>query len=379
MTELRSPAVQHSDQITELQSLRGIAAVTVMISHCLVGYGPSPLLTRISGVFNGRAAVVIFFVLSGYVLTRSLQRSRFNRSSVLRFYARRIFRLYPAIWVASALGLAYLFALHWQIPPDRPGPVIQHSFRLDRFDTLHIVASFAGMTTFIIPQLWTIFVEIVSSIAIPGIAFAALYHRHWFVWLLGLALLVSFLVPNTYYHVTLYLVDFVVGVGLAVFGLVVGLFRNAPARSLVCIGLIALACMQFLPLDYWSPLANLLEMAVAASIIGTLVGASERVYLLRSRFLRFLGDISYSIYLLHFLVLCTVIKALTLLQQALGVCPDIYVLTIALACVTCAVTILLSWLTYVYVEEPGIELGKRVLRFIEQPRGVGGIKGTAVP
>jgi peptidoglycan/LPS O-acetylase OafA/YrhL len=132
MAQLQSQTPKGSDQITELQSLRGISAVTVMISHCLVDYGPAPLLTRISSVFNGRAAVVIFFVLSGYVLTRSLQRSQFNRGAVLRFYARRIFRLYPAIWVASVLGLAYLFALHWQIPPDRPAPVSStHSGRTD--------------------------------------------------------------------------------------------------------------------------------------------------------------------------------------------------------------------------------------------------------
>jgi peptidoglycan/LPS O-acetylase OafA/YrhL len=154
MTELSSPTRQHSKQVIDLQALRGIAAVTVMISHCLVGYGPSPLLTRLSGLFNGRAAVVVFFVLSGYVLTCSFQRRRFDRDAVLRFYIRRAFRLYPAIWVVSVFGLAYLFALHWQIPQERPGPVIQHAFRPDRFDALHVVASFAGMTTCIIPQLW---------------------------------------------------------------------------------------------------------------------------------------------------------------------------------------------------------------------------------
>ena len=180
MRELQFQTPQGSGQITELQSLRGIAAVTVMISHCLDGYGPSPLLSQISSLFNGRAAVVVFFVMSGYVLTRSLQRGHFDRDAVLRFYVRRVFRLYPAIWAASALGLAYLFALHWQIPPDRPAPLMQHVFRLDRFDTLHIVASIAGMTTFIIPQLWTIFVEIVASAAMPCIAFVALYRRRWF-------------------------------------------------------------------------------------------------------------------------------------------------------------------------------------------------------
>jgi peptidoglycan/LPS O-acetylase OafA/YrhL len=378
MTELQSQTPQ--GQITELQSLRGIAAVTVMIGHCLISYGPSPLLVGLSGLFNGRAAVVVFFVLSGYVLTRSLHKGQFDGAAVLAFYVRRGFRLYPAIWVASAFGLAYLFALHWQIPPDRAGPVIQHAFRPDRFDTLHIVTSLAGMTTFIIPQLWTIVIEIVASIAMPGIAFVALYRRQWFACTFGLALLVSFIIPNTYYHITLYLIDFVVGAGLAIPGLAVRLFRNAPARLFVGIGLVMLACTRLLPLDYWNPAANLLELAVATLIIGTLTGANEKLYLFRARFLGFLGDISYGIYLLHFVVLCTVVKAFTLLQWAWGAGVDIYALAILATCVTSTVTILLAWLSYVYVELPGIELGRRLLRFLGRPRGIGpGMPGTAVP
>jgi peptidoglycan/LPS O-acetylase OafA/YrhL len=380
MAGVQFQAPQGSGQITELQSLRGIAAATVMIGHCLISYGPSALLIGLSELLNGRAAVAVFFVLSGYVLTCSLQRGRFDRDAILGFYVRRGFRLYPAIWVASAFGLAYLFALHWQIPPDRAGPLIQQSFRADRFDTLHIVTSIAGMTTFIIPQLWTIFIEIVASIAMPGIAFVALYRRQWFPCVLGVALLASLTIPNTYYHVTLYLIDFVVGAGLAIPGLAMRLFQNAPARFLVSIGLVMLACTRFLPLDYWGPTANLLELAAATLIIGALIGANEKVYLFRSRVLRFLGDISYSLYLLHFVVLCTVVKLFTLLQWASGTSVSIYVLAVLATCVTSTITIILAWLSYVYVEEPGIKLGKRLLRFLGRPRGLGpGMTGTAVP
>src|SRR4051795_12067611 len=373
-------APQGSGQITELQSLRGIAAATVMIGHCLISYGPSALLIGLSELLNGRAAVAVFFVLSGYVLTCSLQRGRFDREAVLGFYVRRGFRLYPAIWAASAFGLAYLFALHWQIPPDRAGPLIQQSFRADRFDTLHIVTSIAGMTTFVIPQLWTIFIEIVASLAMPGIAFVALYRRQWFPCVLGVPLRASLTIPNTYYHVTLYLIDFVVGAGLAIPGLAMRLFQNAPARLLVSLGLVMLACTRFLPLEYWGAAANLLELAAATLIIGALIGANEKVYLFRSRVLRFLGDISYSLYLLHFVVLCTVVKLFTLLQWASGTSVSIYVLAILATCLTSTITIMLAWLSYVYVEEPGIKLGKRLLRFLGRPRGLGpGMTGTAVP
>ena len=371
--------LQRSEHIPELQSLRGIGAVAVVVAHCLVSYDVPPWFIQFQKVLaNGQAAVVVFFVLSGYVLTRSLQKARFNRDNVLRFYVQRMFRLYPAIWAASALGLAYLFALHWQIPPDRPGPAIRHAFRPDRFDALHIVASIAGMTTFIVPQLWTIFVEIVASLALPGIAFAALYRKRLFAYLLALALMVSFAVPNTYYHTTMYLVDFVVGAGLAIPGLAATLFQNAPARSVVAAGFLIFACTQFLPFDYYSPVIHLVEMTAATLIIGVLIGAAGRVHLLRSRFLLFLGDISYSIYLLHFVVLCTVIKGFTLLQEAVSARVDTITLAVALACVTCAVTVLLAWLTFTYIEKPGIKLGRQVLQGAIAPWGRRRA-GTVVP
>ena len=120
MAELQATTPQGSGHISELQSLRGIGALSVMIGHSLISYEVPTWFFQFSTLANGRAAVVLFFVLSGYVLTRSLQKDRFDRDTVLRFYIQRIFRLYPALWVASALGLAYLFVLHWRIPADRP-------------------------------------------------------------------------------------------------------------------------------------------------------------------------------------------------------------------------------------------------------------------
>ena len=38
----------------------------------------------------------------------------------------------------------------------------------DRYNALHIVALISGMTTFMIPPLWSIFVELVAFFAMPG-------------------------------------------------------------------------------------------------------------------------------------------------------------------------------------------------------------------
>lgn len=76
-----------SGQIIELQSLRGIAALTVAMGHALTYYYATSSYG--SMVLNGRGAVVVFFVLSGYVLTRSLRSTHFDRHSVLYFYGQR--------------------------------------------------------------------------------------------------------------------------------------------------------------------------------------------------------------------------------------------------------------------------------------------------
>lgn len=350
---------EKSGHIVELQSLRGIAATAVMVGHALVYYDTPAWFHQLATLANGRAAVVVFFVLSGYVLTRSLRNAEFDGPTVLRFYVQRVFRIYPAIWAASGLSLIYIFTLHWQIPVEQPGELILHAFRADRFDALHIIVSLAAMTTFVLPQLWTIFVELVASIAMPGIAFVAYRRKGWFPCMLAIALIISFAIPNTYYHVTMYFMDFIVGAGLAMEGNT-RMFASIPARSVVSLGLVVLACTQFLPLEYWSPTINLTETIVATLIIGSLIGANTRIALLRSRFLLLIGDVSFSIYLLHFVVLCTLAKVFALI----GLRLDTIVMSVLLAIGTCVVTVPLAWLCFTYVEKPGMQLGKRSLRHI---------------
>ncbi len=356
-------ATDRSGHIVELQSLRGIAAVAVALGHAVNYYDTPDWFHRLGWLFNGRAAVVVFFVLSGYVLTRSQRRSSFDLGSILRFYVQRLFRIYPAIWAASVLGMLYLLLLHWRIPVDNVGEGVRHQFRPDRMDALHIVASFAGMLAFILPQLWSIFVEIVASVALPLVAFLAFHRRSWLVGFLAASLAVSYTVgPYTYYLLGLYFVDFVAGAALAMPGSPAQrLFSNAPAHAIVGGGLVLLSLTQYIPLGYYDPSAQLIEMLLAASVIATLVYAKERIPLLASRPLVFIGDISYSIYLLHYVVLCALGKLFAWAQAEAGIHVNVLVLSVVIACATIVLTCPLAWLSYTYVEKPGVRLGKALL------------------
>jgi len=339
-----------SGHIVELQSLRGIAATAVLFGHVIGYYSIPDWLGDIGKLSNGRAAVVIFFVLSGYVLTRSLRASTFDLPAVARFYWQRWFRIYPAIWPASLLGLGYLVMLHWQIPVDNIGPSFGRYFRTDRYDSLHIIGSFAGVQAFLLPQLWSIFVEIVASIAMPGIAFVALHRPRWMPQLLIIAAVVSFAIQHSPYDICLYFMDFIVGAALAMH-----LLPAVPFPWLVPVCLVALSATLFLPLSYVSPTAHLVETFFSAMVISVLI--STPIFWLRSRFMKFIGDISYSIYLLHFVVFCFIAKVFALAQLNLNTVA----MTVLLAGATYAVTIPLAWLSYEYVERPGVGLGKAIL------------------
>jgi peptidoglycan/LPS O-acetylase OafA/YrhL len=112
----------------EVDALRGIAALSVLIYH-VVGHRVSivfgaaeqprgifdPLTIDavvsaiVTTIFDGSAAVVLFFVISGFVLAASLERTpRPTPATYLGFMLRRLFRLMPAVWFSLGVMIAIL-------------------------------------------------------------------------------------------------------------------------------------------------------------------------------------------------------------------------------------------------------------------------------
>lgn len=88
----------NSHRISELDALRGLAAMVVLLFHFTAKfdefYPRSPLLIR--GLNWGEHGVALFFMLSGYVIFMTLERTK----SVGEFVVGRFSRLYPAFWVS---------------------------------------------------------------------------------------------------------------------------------------------------------------------------------------------------------------------------------------------------------------------------------------
>lgn len=85
-----------------LDALRGLAALVVVFEHSLDVLLPEVRAAASPWFDFGRYGVFVFFLVSGYIVPVSLER----RGSVRQFWIGRFFRLYPAWCVSVALALA---------------------------------------------------------------------------------------------------------------------------------------------------------------------------------------------------------------------------------------------------------------------------------
>lgn len=160
----------------ELDALRGLAAISVFLSHAsglvdppaaLVGIENSPVHV----LWEGAAAVDLFFVLSGFVLALPYvsREPRPLRYDV--FLIKRIFRLYPAYWVAVLFGLALMhfggslqtvpYASEWLASFWHAFPSCNQILR-----TISLIGP--GINTNAIdPAIWSLVVEMRMSLIFP--------------------------------------------------------------------------------------------------------------------------------------------------------------------------------------------------------------------
>ncbi|MFC4909192.1 acyltransferase family protein [Actinomadura gamaensis] len=87
-----------------LDALRGLAAITVALHHATYHYMPHFRRTLLEWFDPGAFGVLVFFLVSGYIVPASLER----RGSVRRFWTGRVFRIYPLL----AAAVAFVVVLH---------------------------------------------------------------------------------------------------------------------------------------------------------------------------------------------------------------------------------------------------------------------------
>lgn len=263
-------------RIGYLESIRGLAAVQVLLLHFLAAFAPDlvfslPAGAAIAGyihlsplyfLYDGYSAVYIFFALSGYVLTRSFERNLAQPSSqVLARIARLGVPALAATLVAAAVILTFgkpnlaagalsgsaWFARQWNaelsiLSVIRDGTV---SALLLGYSGLSGVAFLAPwqqpVEHSLVGPLWTLSIEFYGSMVILLLCWCARRSRAlwWAVLLLG----TIFTIRSAY-------VCFFVGHLLATFHRAE---RPAPESKLLPVFLIVFGVLLCVLAEVWQP------------------------------------------------------------------------------------------------------------------------------
>ncbi len=301
-----------SSRLKQLDGLRGLAALSVFLCHAaeMMINDPNtlPVWRPLRSLWDGQAAVVLFFVLSGFVLTLPYTGPRIKKVDAAPFIVRRLTRLYPAYWTAILLALFFHFVLYapqgltgitpwlaalWSAPISRRS-LVKHFLLIA--PGLHFMQ--------IDPSIWSLAVEVKVSLVFPAVLFLVRKTRRVPYALLILAAVfgLSFLGMMGNFEA------FLCGSYLARYkdGIVAVLRSSRWLRAgMVILGYAAYGAswsMPFLNADG----AQIVTALGASVFIALFLSSRSLAALGAAPPVAFIGDASYSFYLLHLPVMLTV-------------------------------------------------------------------------
>lgn len=131
--------VQRVPPYRMLDAFRGFAAAWVVMVHCCVTYvstDPGRYLRNPLYAFaiRGQLGVLIFFVISGYCITAAAHSALYSGKPMWRYGYERVRRIFPPYWAALIIGilanLAVAYAVrHVWIPPLHHPQIYENSIR----------------------------------------------------------------------------------------------------------------------------------------------------------------------------------------------------------------------------------------------------------
>jgi peptidoglycan/LPS O-acetylase OafA/YrhL len=354
--------------IPGLHTLRIYAALSVVTGH-VHQFIPGWFLIEVNTgilrnlMLTGGGAVTLFYVLSGFLLTSILLSDKQrDQMDVIGFYRRRMRRIVPPYYLVLAItaGVSIATAPDYAI-------VFGRQFNAIQFPATALFAAYIPLAlnsvSGMVSHYWSLGVEIVFYALIPWLILARRVQVALAL-VIVLRLLILVLTPfeTPLHQIALYLkVD-----ALAIGGLFAWLWfnrRTAIERALTTlpgrIGLIAaFAVLVVVELPAHNVLIDYAVTFVSGWLILTI---SAGHFVIENRFVRWLGSLTYGVYLWHMLALFIV--------GASGLAGvRVYVAVFGIA-------LLLAFITYQLVERP--MLGKRRLRAVPAANILpGGIEGT---
>lgn len=155
-----------------LDVLRTIAVLSVFVNHLLLMLTSDPLVNRLASGL-GRFGVLLFFFHTSFVLTQSLDSSGPDSPGwISKFYIRRAFRIYPLAIIIVAIAVASRV-------PYEPWDLLWHPARgaVAVVANLLLVQNLLGKSPIIVP-FWSLPIEVQMYVLLP-LVFTIIEHKRW--------------------------------------------------------------------------------------------------------------------------------------------------------------------------------------------------------
>ncbi len=350
-----------TNRIESIDALRGFAAICVLAIHA-IGESRDIYPKFIEYLIqNGGLGVQLFFVISGFSMFLTLGRNpTLDNKNIFSFYLRRIFRIMPlflCVLIFSFILKNYILNLS----EISIGNFLAHLFIIDSFNPY-------WMSNGIIGVEWTISVEMIFYFFVP-VFFKYIKNKKDSI----IVFISSIIISSIYVKVMLGLnptpnselwkyflyknLMFQLPVFLSGFILYYTIFPKKEIRSKKLNRLI----LPIISLTILFPYLLTFNKYALVSILFVLVCYFFYKYPIKlfvNKYTSYLGKISFSVYLLHLYAIqvsTAIIKYYGILDNTLFYYNIHLILSII-------IVILMASITYKFVEEPGIKLGKYLVK-----------------
>jgi len=386
-------------KIKYLEGIRGVAAILVVLHHFLLAFFPAyyfggdpktahlphqlELLywqNPLSVITNGEFMVALFFVLSGYVLSRSYFQKP-ELETLVSGASRRFLRLYIPLAFALILAFIVLRCSFGLIP--KTVSITNSNWLSETVPGDHSIKTFLSHLLYLtmfnidgtyVTSTWTISIEFYGSIMV--FALLALTHRTRAKWIPFITTgLVAYFGFNDVY------IAFIIGICL-------NYLERIPLDSIklrwlwVSLLLIIGLFMGGFPTWQWNPeretfyhfatapwLVNnsrTIHLLGAALVIIAAMLSKTFQKIFSGKLFIFLGDISFSAYLIHPVIIATISLwvFLTMLNATHHYSLSVFISLLA----TIVATSIVAKLMTVFIDKPGVRFSKYVYTRFFKPK-----------
>lgn len=351
------------ERIRTIHYLRGIAALLVVAFHLRSNLNNVYAQSNLGDLLfqSGSSGIDLFFIISGFIIALSTS----SNSSAFVFAIKRFFRLYP-VFIISLIVVYFIFPGNKIHDFIRSAVLLHNNYNLD--------APFFGYNMLV--PAWTLTYEIyfylifmlsmlinhkyrsvICSVFILTCVIGLQYIFNGYVGFSGrdVAEINSGNIIFSFGRLmsSPMLLEFIFGMMLYEFRFILKKVPFVEMVLFMCISFFI--CSYFSTFRYFPGPFNFGLWALVL-LFGVISYESQKS-ISESKILSFLGDISYSLYLTHVIVMNafhTYLRDSPIYSMGPGFAKLFYIMSIC---------ILVSWICFNLIEKPMINVGKRLLQY----------------